>query len=188
MNEKQRRRQKRKEKKARHERHREEAKVEVEVQKEMQKYPLQMVRENARENICGECQACCMAVGVHEVEKPMWTPCKHQCETGCGIYEDRPDSCRGYYCLYQAGMLTGGVEMRPDKLGIIFDFRATSTDGDAISAWEVREGAADDPRVMEMLRKIGDTFIVIVRRYKSAKRRIIGPAHLINGMTFQEFN
>jgi len=158
MNEKQQRRAKRKAKKAKKQRKREASIIDMMVHAEMKKYPLQMVRENAKEHPCGECQACCMAVGVHELEKPMWTPCKHQCETGCGIYDSRPDSCRGYYCMYQAGMLNGGEEMRPDKLGIIFDFRATSTDGDAISAWEMREGVADDPQVLEMLRKIGDTF------------------------------
>lgn len=186
MNEKQKRRANRKAKKIRHERRREDAKIEAEVQRVMRSYPLQMVRQP--ENPCGPCQACCESVGVHEIEKPMWTRCQHQCSTGCGIYEQRPDSCRGYYCLYQIGALTGGEEMRPDNLGVILDMRATSTDGNAISAWEIREGAADDPRVLDILRAIGNRFVVIVRRYKSSKRRIIGPAHLINGMRFEEFS
>lgn len=156
--------------------------VDIKVQQFMARYPLQMVKAEARENPCGECQACCEAISVHELDKPMWQRCEHQCESGCGIYNERPSSCQKYYCLWQAGILKGGVENRPDNLGIILDFRALAegSNVDAISAWEMREGAADEPRVKEILDAIGKRFIVCVRRYRSSKLRFIDqPVNLL---------
>ena len=75
---------------------------------------------------CGSCQACCTVVGVQELHKPHWTRCAHQCEVGCAIYEDRPRTCRGYSCLWAAGLLQGEEERRPDRLGIILDLRSAS--------------------------------------------------------------
>ncbi|HEY6815399.1 MAG TPA: hypothetical protein VI168_07670 [Croceibacterium sp.] len=40
---------------------------------------------------------------IDELDKPGGVHCRH-CESGkgCGIYLDRPDSCRGFYCGYLA--------------------------------------------------------------------------------------
>lgn len=110
---------------------------------------------------CGECQACCEAIGVHELNKPIYTLCQNQCVSGCGIYEQRPNSCRSYYCLWQAGFMDGDINMRPDKLGIILDFR-TGKAGDTAKA---------------ILTKWAEKFIIIIRRYKSNRRRLIGPGN-----------
>src|SRR5574343_1383855 len=96
-------------------------------------FPLEMVKENIVERPCGDCQACCMAIAVHELHKPMWQECEHQCSNGCAIYGEHPESCKGYWCLWQHGVLKG-EENRPDKLGVIFDLAVKSER--MISAWE----------------------------------------------------
>src|SRR3954453_4193121 len=67
---------------------------------------------------CGECTACCMVMGVAEVPTPFYTPCPHQTEAGCAIYDKRPGPCRDFYCEWLVGGLT--EDDRPDKLGLVF--------------------------------------------------------------------
>jgi hypothetical protein len=64
-------------------------------------------------------------------------------------------------------------ENRPDKIGVIFDLRVQGNI-DAISVWELWEGAADQPHVVNLMNEIGKVFTLCVRRYKSSKRRLIG--------------
>ena len=47
---------------------------------------------------CGACTLCCTALAVPELDKPNGVPCKHLTPEGCGIYEDRPPSCRAFEC------------------------------------------------------------------------------------------
>lgn len=55
---------------------------------------------NVRE--CGECTLCCKLLGVDELRKPVNKWCPH-CDVGkgCLIYEDRPQSCRDFMCLWK---------------------------------------------------------------------------------------
>lgn len=44
---------------------------------------------------------CCKLMGVAELDKPLGTLCTHCDEgRGCRIYDERPSSCRGFYCGY----------------------------------------------------------------------------------------
>lgn len=70
------------------------------------------------ERVCGDCQACCYVIRVDALEKPAFTNCKHQCESGCGDYENRPTNCRSFDCLWLGGF--GSDEMKPNKLGAVF--------------------------------------------------------------------
>jgi hypothetical protein len=125
---------------------------------------------------CGDCQACCTVVGVQELSKPHWTRCRHQCGTGCAIYEERPRSCRGYSCLWAAGLLDGDERRRPDRLGIIFDLRTAEhtasnsvRPGDrvVIQVWEVWPGALDQPTAAGLVNRIAEKCLVAVRHYGS---------------------
>lgn len=147
------------------------------ARRDARRYPLVATTAEIQERSCGGCTACCEAVAVHEIHKPMWTRCQHQCESGCGIYESRPEPCQTYQCLWRGGVLKG-EESRPDKLGLILDLRAEG-EVNVLSAWEMWEGAADQPKVMEMLKELGKSMVIIVRRYRSNKRRIIGPASFL---------
>lgn len=62
---------------------------------------------------CGDCTLCCKVLRVVDLAKPAGTWCQH-CDAGkgCRIYEDRPESCRAFSCLYlQESSL--GEEWRP---------------------------------------------------------------------------
>ena len=70
---------------------------------------------------CGECTACCEG-WVSAKELDMWAgqACKHRTESGCGIYEDRPqDPCRTFQCGWLNGTLPEDESFRPDKCGAI---------------------------------------------------------------------
>jgi hypothetical protein len=121
---------------------------------------------------CGDCQVCCTVVGVQELHKPSWTRCANQCAIGCAIYPERPTTCRGYSCLWAAGLLSGEEDRRPDRLGILFDLRSASDSvrpGDhvLIQAWEVWPGAMDQPDAAALLQCIAERCLVLVRRYGS---------------------
>lgn len=134
-----------------------------------------------KDNSCGSCTACCTALGVQALKKNIWVQCDHVCEGGCSIYADRPPECKSYYCLYQAGMLKGGEEMRPDNLGMIFEIRGT----DEISfvfAWELFEGAENQEKVKCLIKGIAASGVcrcIIVRKYLTeTKFSYYGPRNL----------
>jgi len=66
---------------------------------------------------CGECQLCCKLLGVREFNKPhgVWCPHVGPPGRGCAIYDDRPESCRGFTCLWLASGISP-PELRPDKI------------------------------------------------------------------------
>ncbi len=68
---------------------------------------------------CGTCTVCCSALAVKELHKPYYTPCKHQCNKGCTIYNTKPTSCTGFECIWLA-IDKLPENTRPDRLGAIF--------------------------------------------------------------------
>lgn len=67
--------------------------------------------------VCGECTVCCSALRIDEPElkKPSRIDCIHLVPAGgCGIYADRPQVCRNWYCGWR---LIGGLDdaWRPDR-------------------------------------------------------------------------
>jgi hypothetical protein len=50
---------------------------------------------------CGTCTMCCKLLGITELSKPRNEWCSH-CDIGrgCKAYEDRPESCRAFECLW----------------------------------------------------------------------------------------
>ncbi len=106
---------------------------------------------------CDECKACCTVVGVKELKKSNYQQCQHECDSGCAIYSERPDSCREYLCGWKWGMIEGDERRRPDHLGVIFDFQPFPPPG-AIRVWEVWPGAASSPRAQYLIRKLQDKY------------------------------
>ena len=52
---------------------------------------------------CGECSLCCKLMAIPELKKPKGVWCAHVVKKrGCGIYADRPPSCRAFQCLWLA--------------------------------------------------------------------------------------
>lgn len=68
---------------------------------------------------CGDCTMCCKVMGIDELKKPpsLWCP---NCEIakGCKIYDDRPDSCRRFRCLWLDDNRLP-ESMRPDKTKVV---------------------------------------------------------------------
>jgi hypothetical protein len=69
-------------------------------------------------NSCGDCVVCCLALRIEEFQKPAGTLCQHCTGTGCGIYETRYDTCRGFLCGYRQ-IPDLGDAWRPDRSGIL---------------------------------------------------------------------
>jgi hypothetical protein len=63
---------------------------------------------------CGDCSMCCKLPGIDAVEKPEGVWCRHCApgRGGCLIYEQRPVSCRTFYCDWISDAALGD-EWRP---------------------------------------------------------------------------
>ena len=68
------------------------------------------------ERKCGACTLCCTTLAVPELDKPNGVRCAHLTDEGCGIYEDRPQSCRDFECAWLRGA-GDGLYTRPDYTG-----------------------------------------------------------------------
>ena len=145
--------------------------VRDEVRDAMLRKSLPIVLHNPKPQKCGECQACCEVIAVH-LETPLHTPedkpnyarCPHQCPSGCSIYHQRPKECRSYYCLYLIGALPGGGEMRPDKFGVLIDFRRDDGGNDVLVLWETRPGALQEPQVVRWVREVKTKTQFVLRK------------------------
>lgn len=81
---------------------------------------------------CGECRLCCKLMRIHELDKPPYTWCGNACSKGCGIYEDRPQSCREFECIWLGSQGTNhamAVEFKPSVCGAVM---TTTKDGKSI--------------------------------------------------------
>ena len=70
---------------------------------------------------CDGCTACCgpgLIINDPDLISPAGEPCPHCTPGGCGNYENRPATCRGYICNY---LVEPGLRLqdRPDRMGAI---------------------------------------------------------------------
>ena len=55
----------------------------------------------ARGRTCGTCMMCCKVPYIAEFDKPPGVWCRHAVAgKGCNIYEDRPATCRAFFCTW----------------------------------------------------------------------------------------
>jgi len=115
---------------------------------------------------CGSCSACCAVIAVHELDKGTYETCEHLCASGCGIYAERPGSCRSFECQWLRGVLEvdGSVdtEMRPDACGVIFDYRPETAFGEMFTAWEVEPGASASGHARSIIEGLQESFLVMI--------------------------
>lgn len=102
---------------------------------------------------CGTCRACCTALAVIELQKPDYTRCRHECASGCAIYEQRPESCRHFFCLWKIPGWLLQDEDRPDQLGVVVCVRHVGADKQ-LEVWELWTGASQQPRVQAFLKQL----------------------------------
>lgn len=138
---------------------------------------------------CGSCSACCTVMAVHELGKGTYETCSHLCAAGCGIYADRPGSCRAFECQWLRGVLevdgTVDTALRPDSCGVVFDYQPESAFGEAFTAWEVEPGASASGPARDIIEGLEETFLVIIMSpdpdgaQRPFDRRFVGPPHLV---------
>lgn len=124
---------------------------------------------------CGSCTACCTLLHIDELDKPVATPCQHECAAGCAIYQQKPASCSAYECLWRAGNIMED-EYRPDKLGVIFDMTGTRAGCNMsvlerhriIIAREMYEKSSESPAAQRVIMALGTRHPVLVMRYMGA--------------------
>ncbi|MCG6957251.1 MAG: hypothetical protein LJF04_14775 [Gemmatimonadetes bacterium] len=128
-------------------------------------------------------------IGVHELEKGTYEACRHLCESGCGIYADRPTSCRTFECQWLRGVLefdgTIDTSLRPDSCGVMFDYQPESAFGEVFTAWEVEPGASAGGHARDIIEGLAETFLVIVMTCGpeggngDGDYRLVGPPPLV---------
>ena len=100
---------------------------------------------------CGSCTACCKALEVVELTKPLGKWCQHcSIGKGCKIYAERPQSCRDFRCEWLKGL--GEEEDRPDRIRVILDYvkLPEGLPGGIFQIWELSEGSLASAYVKRM--------------------------------------
>lgn len=126
---------------------------------------------------CGECTACCTAMGVPELKKAPGTTCSSVCETGCSVYKTRPQSCRDFECVWLQGSLED--EHRPDKTGVVLVHAGPNskfkqkTGVDMLTAFESSPGSFGTEPANRLLDHLAKRLAVIL--VKGPSRTVIGP-------------
>jgi uncharacterized protein len=122
---------------------------------------------------CGSCIACCTTMGVPELGKKSGVKCPHVCGKGCSIYETRPDSCRGWNCLWVAGYLPEAL--KPEKCGVIWDDSYHSMfDQKMFTARELRPRALEEKENQAWLADVISRVLVLVMTH-DGKKSVLGP-------------
>ena len=121
---------------------------------------------------CGTCRACCRVLAVSALGKPAGRHCEHETEAGCGIYHDRPEACRTWYCMWVRD--NRGIfdeHHRPDRLGLMLDSRGNdaASGRPSIVATEVIPDAAAEPEARRVIQFLRQFAIVSVRPYRPAQ-------------------
>jgi len=72
---------------------------------------------------CGDCTLCCLVLPtLEEVKSKPGELCEHcDLNKGCTIHEERPISCREFYCSWILDDNITDVELRPDRSQVIFE-------------------------------------------------------------------
>ena len=81
---------------------------------------------------CGACTLCCTVMRVAMIPpKPEYETCRHCTSAGCAIYDERPEVCSGFQCLWLASQQIARyalpAAMRPDRCGVAIDLNAAGT-------------------------------------------------------------
>lgn len=83
------------------------------------------------ERTCGTCNLCCKVLGIKELNKPTNQWCPHaKPKQGCGIYNDRPPSCRSFMCAWMGRPDLVPEFLKPDK---VHGFFTTLVQGEGVA-------------------------------------------------------
>lgn len=68
--------------------------------------------------VCGDCQVCCHAMRIEEIDSLKYENCEHQCELGCNIHHYPPKECVHFECTWKLEKLLKD-QYRPDRCGFM---------------------------------------------------------------------
>jgi hypothetical protein len=99
---------------------------------------------------CGDCVACCDILEIRspDLQKPAHVLCPHCVSGGCGIYENRPNVCRDWFCLWRR-IEALPDEMRPDKCGVVLSIGQHNPPRTVFEHAYIVARAIDDPSVFQ---------------------------------------
>jgi hypothetical protein len=111
---------------------------------------------------CGGCTACCRTLSVYELQKPAGEWCRHCAsdKKSCGIYANRPLSCREFNCLWltSPGM---SEDMRPDRCGVIWEMCEDGRVALALTRYPKRLESVHQRRLIDYFMRHGVSVIVM---------------------------
>lgn len=116
--------------------------------------PRKEVLLKSNHRTCGDCTKCCdgsLSGVAHGIRFYRGKPCHFKCETGCGIYKDRPQSpCIDYTCGWLDDKDFAVPEwMKPSVSNVILDIHPWGEKDSGKAYLRVTEaGAKMDPKVM----------------------------------------
>lgn len=145
---------------------------------------------------CGDCNACCVVLGVTEIGKEEFQECPHIFWRGCGIYDTRPSECRNYKCLWLDSFSDEGILLRPDHLGVILDVAEVKKLGvPVLVVREVRPKVFEDPNVQVLVKAAAKSInsLIYLRRGRGQASVIIPDwlSHLrgrITGLVYENID
>lgn len=121
---------------------------------------------------CGSCTMCCKTMSVREIDKPNGVWCRHVRDyKSCAIYDERPQSCRTFNCLWLRGI--GADAMRPDKSRVVLveaEDEAGGPKGVAAILDPTRPLAWQEPSMRTFLEQIRDRYGAVGMAIGSRKR------------------
>jgi Fe-S-cluster containining protein len=137
---------------------------------------------------CGDCIACCVYLKIPALDKPGLAHCQHlnlaepeeegklQLSAGCdncSIYEDRPEVCKSYSCMWLAGY--GDESDRPDKSFMLID--TIHRIENAVECKPLFEGAEDTAAGRQAVRRISrssNKVALVTSFYETKLKRVVG--------------
>lgn len=123
---------------------------------------------NQTKRSCGECTACCVVLAIEEdpIHKDPVEPCRFLCQKGggCGIYDERPELCQKFECLWLRFSLIPEA-LRPDLCGIMLRIvdkdgsgRVEDIENAVVAAYETRPQALQEEAAQELIARLMVSF------------------------------
>lgn len=129
---------------------------------------------------CGSCTLCCKVMGIDSdwLKKAPDTWCsKCDKKKGCTVYDDRPEDCREFECLWLVSQRDPEMEsfplsLRPDKSKVVL---YPQPDGESVTA-HVDPGspaAWREPVMFEILKKLAANKLNVIIGLSSSSKRVL---------------
>lgn len=135
---------------------------------------------------CGDCQACCIALGIPSINKAPGDRCRYQCSGGCNIYASKPKACNDYLCWWAMGV---PLMERPDKSGIIIDTIISERVGEQVCARELVNDAWLRPKNRKAIERIANVAIVFIVNVGGLSiKKILGPEDQVRSFIADPLN